>query len=83
MIKEGLLEEVKELYLFRNLKPLHTVGYTEFFDYLDGIINLETAITLFKQHTRNYAKRQLTWLRKEEGLEWIPADMVENFLTKS
>ena len=80
MIANGLLEEVKLLYPFRQLRPLHTVGYTEFFDYLDGKTDIETAVTLFKQHTRNYAKRQITWLRREEGLEWIGSDMVEAFL---
>ena len=83
MIANGLLEEVKRLYPYRNLKPLHTVGYTEFFDYLDDKTNLEIAITLFKQHTRNYAKRQMTWLRREEGLEWVEADKVDEFLNNA
>ena len=74
LIANGLLEEVKQLLPFRHLKPLHTVGYTEFFEYLDGKFDRETAITLFKQHTRNYAKRQMTWLRKEDGLKWISPD---------
>jgi len=83
MIEDGLLEEVKQLYPFRHLKPLHTVGYTEFFDYLEHKTNLQTAITLFKQHTRNYAKRQMTWLRKEEGLQLVPANNIEVFLNNA
>jgi len=80
MISNGLLEEGKQLYPFRHLKPLHTVGYTELFDYLDGKTNLETAVTLFKQHTRNYAKRQMTWLRREDGLEWEKHDEVLSYI---
>ena len=84
MITNGLLEEVKLLYPFRHLKPLHTVGYTEFFEYLDGKLSLDEAISLFKQHTRNYAKRQMTWLRKETDLNWIdvhePLEAVMNIV---
>jgi len=80
MIASGLLGEVKQLLPFRHLKPLHTVGYSEFFEYLDGKIGLDSAISLFKQHTRNYAKRQITWLRKEVGLTWLPAGAIEIFL---
>jgi tRNA dimethylallyltransferase len=78
MMEAGLLEEVSSLYRYRNLQALQTVGYTEFFDYLDGKLNLDEAITLFKQHTRNYAKRQLTWFGKEKDLRWFsPADLEE------
>ena len=70
MLEAGLLEEVKSLYEYRDLVPLHTVGYNEFFDYLDGKTTYEEAVTFFKQHTRNYAKRQLTWFRKEKDVKW-------------
>jgi len=80
MIAEGLLDEVRQLYPFKDLKPLHTVGYTEFFEYLDDKTTLDMAVILFKQHTRNYAKRQMTWLRREEGLAWMPVDKIENYL---
>ena len=66
MIKTGLIEEVRSLLPFRELNPLRTVGYTELFEYLDGKISLERAIELIKQHSRNYAKRQLTWLKRYE-----------------
>lgn len=65
MMQEGLLEEVKSLYPDKHLAALQTVGYQELFDYLDGRISLEQAITDIKTHTRNYAKRQLTWFRKQ------------------
>lgn len=64
MMKKGLLNEVKNLLPYRQLKALDTVGYTELFDYLDGLLSLEQAVDKIKQHTRNYAKRQLTWFRK-------------------
>jgi tRNA dimethylallyltransferase len=73
MLKAGLLEEVKALYPQRTLNALQTVGYREFFDYFDEKISLEEAIELVKRNTRRYAKRQLTWLRKETNLHWIKA----------
>jgi tRNA dimethylallyltransferase len=80
MLAEGLLDEVKALYPYKHCNALHTVGYTEFFDYLEGKYSYEMAVMLFKQHTRNYAKRQLTWFRKEEGMEWFKPKDVERIL---
>lgn len=77
MMEAGLLEEVRALLPFRNLSPLQTVGYSELFEHLDGNWTLELAIEKIKQHTRNYAKRQLTWLRREEGIRWIDGRNVE------
>lgn len=71
MMKDGLQEEVKRVALFRDAYALQTVGYTELFDYLDGKHDLETAIHLIKQHTRNFAKRQLTWFKKEAPQNWF------------
>ena len=68
MIEDGLVEEVKNVYPFKNLKALQTVGYSEIIDYLDGQGTLDQAIDKIKQHTRNYAKRQMTWFNKEVGL---------------
>lgn len=65
MIREGLEQEVKELYSLRHLKALQTVGYTEFFEYFDGSITKEVCIEKLKQHTRNYAKRQITWFKNK------------------
>ncbi len=65
MIAEGLEEEARGLFPFRDLNALQTVGYQELFNYFDGTISREEAIDKIKQHTRNYAKRQTTWFRKE------------------
>jgi tRNA dimethylallyltransferase len=73
MMEQGLLEEVKQLYPQRHLKNLQTVGYSELFDYIDGRYTLEEAIDKIKQHTRNYAKRQLTWFRKDKEFHWLEA----------
>lgn len=73
MVEDGLVNEVNGLQQFRDLNALKTVGYTEIFDYLDGNTGLETAIALIKQHTRQFAKRQLTWFRKDESIIWINA----------
>lgn len=65
MMQAGLLEEVKELYPHRHLKSLQTVGYQEFFKYLDGEISLEEAVALVKRNSRRYAKRQMTWFKNQ------------------
>lgn len=64
MITAGLEEEARGLLPYRHRPPLKTVGYEEFFDYFDGKLNLETTIDKIKQHSRNYAKRQVTWFAK-------------------
>ena len=74
MMEMGLLEEVQALQPFRYLPPLQTVGYTELFDYLDGKCTLETAVERIKQNTRRYAKRQLTWFRKDPNTTWFDPD---------
>lgn len=74
MIDEGLWEEALALYPLRDLKNLQTVGYTEIFDCLDGRISREESIALIKQHSRNYAKRQLTWFRKDKMYHWFRPD---------
>ena len=71
MMKEGLLEEVQSLLPQRTLNALKTVGYTELIKHLDGEITLDFALDQIKQHTRNYAKRQLTWLRRYHDLYWL------------
>ena len=70
MVQEGLVEEVKALTPFQHLNALQTVGYKELFEYFDGRTTLEQAIASIKLHTRQYAKRQVTWLKKLEGLHW-------------
>ena len=73
MMEQGLLDEAKGLYPHKHLKNLQTVGYVELFDYLDGKYSLQEAIAKIKQHTRNYAKRQLTWFRKDQEVKWLNA----------
>lgn len=80
MMEMGLLNEARQLIQFRNLSPLQTVGYKECFDYFDGITNKETCIELIKQHTRNYAKRQLTWFRRDTEAVWIDGGSTEEML---
>ena len=70
MIQNGLLEEAKNLYPFKHLNALNTVGYKELFEHFDEKISLEQAITDIKTHSRRYAKRQLTWLNAQDGIEW-------------
>ena len=73
MIDTGLLEEVKSLLPYKHLNALQTVGYTEIFDYLDGKTSLKDAIEQIKTNTRQYAKRQMTWFKKDEDINWIDA----------
>lgn len=70
MMEEGLLDEVRRLLPLRAYPALRTVGYEELFDYLDGKTNLEEAVRLIKRNTRHYAKRQLTWWRRDTDILW-------------
>ena len=71
MLENGLLDEVKSIQYLKHLSTLKTVGYTELFNFLDGITNFQTAIDLIKQNTRRYAKRQLTWFRRHPEAIWL------------
>lgn len=84
MIQDGLLEEVQSVLQYRNKPALQTVGYKELFDYLDGNISKEEAILQIKQHTRQYAKRQMTWFKKDPEFRWINManDSVESVVAK-
>ncbi len=76
MMQQGLLDEVKNLYPYKHLNALNTVGYKELFDYLDGKLTLERAIDLIKQNTRHFAKRQLTWFKHQGDFEnFEPTDI--------
>ena len=76
MILDGLVEECRSLFEFRHLPALQTVGYQEIMNYLDGTWDKDTAIDKIKQHSRNYAKRQITWFKKYIPSEWIlPSDI--------
>jgi tRNA dimethylallyltransferase len=74
MMSAGLLTEVESLLPYRELKNLQTVGYVELFEYLDRKCTLPEAVEKIKQHTRNYAKRQLTWFKKDQEINWFNAD---------
>ncbi|MBR3287563.1 MAG: tRNA (adenosine(37)-N6)-dimethylallyltransferase MiaA [Bacteroidales bacterium] len=71
MMADGLQEEARQLYPYRHLNALQTVGYKELFDYFDGKCTLEQAVTNIKCHTRRYAKRQLSWFARDPEWEWI------------
>ena len=76
MIEHGLVEEVKSLLPDKKLNALQTVGYSEIFDYLDNKISLEKAIEQIKINTRQYAKRQMTWFRRDKEIKWFsPMDI--------
>ncbi len=70
MMDEGLLDEVRSLLPYRDCTALQTVGYTELFDYLDGKTTLDEAIRLIQRNTRHYAKRQLSWWRRDPAIRW-------------
>lgn len=74
MIELGLEAEAKRLLPFRESNALKTVGYSEMFEYFDGLISRERAIELIKQHSRNYAKRQLTWFRADPSIIWLKSN---------
>lgn len=71
MLSQGLVDEAKRLYPYRNLNALNTVGYKELFDYFDGKCTLMEAVDQIKLNTRHYAKRQMTWLRRDPSYEWV------------
>lgn len=79
MIESGLVSEAEELMPFNSCNALATVGYRELFDYFDKKTTLNEAIELIKIHTRQYAKRQMTWFRKTEGINWIKIDDIKDF----
>jgi tRNA dimethylallyltransferase len=80
MINSGLIKECEQMAEFKNHYALKTVGYNEIFDFFEGKTDLPKAIELIKQHTRNYAKRQITWFRKDENMNWFkPSEEMEIF----
>ena len=82
MIEDGFEKEAQSVMEFRNYNSLKTVGFNEWFDYFDGKISKEAAIEKIKQHTRNYAKRQLTWFRKMENVKFINKNAFEEIVDK-
>jgi tRNA dimethylallyltransferase len=80
MMEAGLLEEVKQLSEYKNLNALQTVGYKELFDYPDGQLSLSEAIERIKINTRQYAKRQMTWFKKDAGIKWFAPLQVDEMI---
>ena len=78
MMADGLLDEAKSLLSFRDKNALQTVGYRELFEYFDGKISLEEAISEIKKNTRRFAKRQNTWFKKNEAINWFGYDTQPN-----
>lgn len=75
MIEAGLVEEARSVFQFRNLNSLNTVGYKELFAYFNGETDLDKAIELIKRNSRRYAKKQLSWFRRDDSIEWfLPED---------
>ena len=81
MMAEGLLEEAKSLYPMRQMNALNTVGYKEMFAYLDGTWTLEEAVERIKGNTRRYARKQLTWYKKDEQIKWFHPDEKEKIIS--
>ena len=77
MIKNGLFEEAKELFSYKELNALQTVGYKEIFGYLEGEYGKAEAIRLLKRNSRRYAKRQLTWFKKDREIQWFNAEKID------
>jgi len=80
MLEQGLIDEAKQFYPLKHLNALNTVGYKELFDYFDHKISLEKAIENIKTNTRRYAKRQLTWFRKDETINWFHPEQREEIV---
>ena len=80
MIDLGLEQEAREVYHLRHLNSLQTVGYREMFDYFDGKTTREEAIELIKRNSRRYAKRQMTWFRRDEEIAWFSPSEREKIL---
>jgi tRNA dimethylallyltransferase len=74
MMSEGLMNEVEQLVPFKNLNALNTVGYTELFDHFDNKYSLDEAVARIKKNTRQYAKRQMTWFKRDESITWFRPD---------
>lgn len=79
MIEEGLENEARKVYHLKHLNSLQTVGYREFFDYFDGLTDRQMAIELIKRNSRRYAKRQMTWFRRDTEIHWLKPDEIAGY----
>jgi tRNA dimethylallyltransferase len=80
MISNGLIDEARALYPFKQLTPLNTVGYRELFAHFDGDISLEEAVEQIRNHSRAYARRQLTWFRRDKDIKWFEPGEVDGII---
>ena len=80
MMEDGLLEETRSVYQYRNVNALNTVGYKELFNYLDGRWPLEEAVERIKGNTRRYARKQLTWFKRDQTVRWFHPNQKEEIL---
>ena len=80
MMEQGLLHEAESLYDQRQLNALNTVGYKEMFDYMDGRWSLDEAVERMKGNTRRYARKQLTWFKRDEEVRWFHPDQIDEIL---
>ena len=80
MMADGLLDEARALLPRRSLNALNTVGYKEMFNYFDGVWTLDEAVERMKGNTRRYARKQLTWFKKDPGVKWFTPDDKENII---
>ena len=80
MIDEGMIEEALRVYPKRTLNSLNTVGYKELFEYLDGLTTLDETIFKIQSNTRRYARKQLTWYKKDVAFQWFHPDNIEEIL---
>ena len=86
MIQEGWVEEALKVYPKREQNSLHTVGYRELFDYLDGLYTLDEAIEIIQSNTRRYMRKQLTWFKRDQKIRWFSPNNIEeiiNYISKS
>lgn len=80
MLEQGLVEEVKALYAYKNHNALQTVGYKEIFDYMDEQHDWDEAVRLLKRNSRRYAKRQMTWFRRDEEIHWFSPKNIDTII---
>ena len=80
MVEEGLLDEAKKYHKDKHLNSLSTVGYKELFDHFDNKITLDRAIELIKRNSRNYARKQITWFRKDKDIKWFSFDEINQII---
>lgn len=80
MIRDGLIQEALNVYEYKDLNALNTVGYKETFEYLDGLCTLDNAIFRIKSNTHKYCRKQLTWFRRDPNIHWFSPDNIEEII---